>query len=468
MDQVIRKIKKHYHFIGIGGIGMGAIAEILLQQGENVSGSDLRENQIVAQLRLKGAKIWIGHSSQNIKNPDFLVYSSAISECNLELREAKNRGIVILRRAEMLAILMKDYIGITVAGAHGKTTTTSMIAKLLTDANLSPTTAVGGILTGTSNNASLGSGKYFVSEADESDGSFLCFSPNYSIITNIDFEHVDYYKNWDNIIDAYRRYIKRTELGGVIFGYGEDARLVELLRASNTSFKTYGFTAENDIFAEDVFLGNFTSKFQCVNKDSVLGEVQLSVPGKHNIANALACISLGLNLLIDFDIIRNSLRSYQGVRRRFQLLGKVDDVMVVDDYAHHPTEIKYVLQTARLMHPERLIVIFQPHRYSRLKFLKDDFVQSLMNCDYLIVTDIYAACEEPLEDISSQILCDEIREKVDIPVLYIKKENLMDSLRTIINGGDLLLTLGAGDITDVAHDFFQILSQKVKPVKVFN
>lgn len=449
---------------------MGALATLLIDKGYIVSGSDVRANQVTQRLKERGADIFMGHARQNIEGADRVVFSSAISDGNPELMEARKQDIPVLQRAKLLAELMGGHIGITVAGAHGKTTVSSMVANLMTHAGLQPTTAVGGIVNGTRAHARLGKGKYFVTEVDESDGSFLYFSPHYSIITNIDFEHIDYYHDWQSILDAYREFIGKTADGGVVLAYGDDERLVPLIKEIGQVHKTYGFSPENDVYATELIFDHFESRFDCIVNGENLGQVILNVPGRHNVANALACIILGLSLAIDFDVIRESLKEYKGVQRRFQLKDTVDDVWVIDDYAHHPTEIKAILETALLFkqslqdssadsRDNELITIFQPHRYSRVKGLMEEFAESLVHSDQLIVTDIYAASEQPIEGITAEKLCERIGAFTNKPVQYLPKEKIIEHLLRMVKPRDVVLTLGAGDITRVADDFVEALKE---------
>lgn len=464
-------MNKHYHFIGIGGIGMGALASLLLDKGYHVSGSDARANQVTARLAERGAEIFLGHDAGHIGGADCVIFSSAITAGNPELREARHRNIPIMQRAKLLAELMEGYIGITVAGAHGKTTTTSMAANLLMRCGLRPTTAVGGIVNGSPSHAHTGEGKYFVTEVDESDGSFLNFSPHYSIITNIDFEHVDYYHNWPNILRAYRGFIDKTAGQGMVIIYGDDERLSQLLRESGRNFRTYGFAPRNDVYAADMSFDHFNSKFNCNIGGRDYGQVVLNVPGRHNVANAMACISLGLSLSLDFAAIVGSLKEFHGVQRRFQLKGRVDDVWVIDDYAHHPTEIKNTLATAELFKqsiasslPGRqandLIAVFQPHRYSRVNGLMEEFAESLTRCDHLIVTDIYAAGEQPIPGVTAEKLCERIRSLTDKPVRYLPKNEIVDYLLSLVKPHDLVMTLGAGDITRLSDELTEALKKQ--------
>ena len=444
-------VYQHYHFVGIGGIGMGALASLLLDQGRQVSGSDLAENYVIKQLKEKGARIFIGHNRQNIKGTDVVIFSSAIDPKNSELAEAKKDRIPIFPRAELLADLMKGHIGVTIAGAHGKTTTTSMVSHLLMKAGLEPTIAIGGIVQGTGSHACLGKGNYFVAEVDESDGSFLKFSPVYSIITNMDFEHVDYYHNWENILKAYREFMAKTAEDGCIFACGEDERLLKLLKESKKKFRTYGLSSKFDVSASNIQLSE-GSAFDCVIDGQKQGTVSLIIPGEHNVLNALACVSLGFELSIDFKTIRDSLKEFQGVKRRLQLKGEIDGIKVMDDYAHHPTEIEMTLKAAQFLKKNRLIVVFQPHRFTRIKFLEKEFAQSLKFCDHLIVTDIYAASEKPIAGIDAQRLVEQIKKISSVPVVYLKRSEIVSHILETARPGDLVLTMGAGDITYVADD----------------
>jgi UDP-N-acetylmuramate--alanine ligase len=454
---------KHYHFIGVGGIGMGALACLVLAKGGKVSGSDLKDNAMTRRLQEYGAKIVIGHQAENIKGADCVIFSSAVSRSNPELQAAFAQGIPILRRAELLAELMEQHIRITIAGAHGKTTTTSMIGSLLHKADLHPTVAVGGIRNAECSNADLGSGKYFVAEADESDGSFLCYSPHYSVITNIDYEHIDYYLTWDNILMAYRKFILRTQPEGVVIACGDDARLRALVSETGCKAVLYGFGEQNDALARNIQKGSgkdYFSSFECWVRGKNWGRILLAVPGEHNVLNALACACLGLELGIKFSVIQKSLLSFQGVNRRFQRIGQANGITVFDDYGHHPTEIRATLRAAQDIKPQRLITIFQPHRYTRTKYLMDDFVKSLPLSDVLIVTDIYAASEQPIEGVSSQILFERIQQTGYRDVIYLGRESIVQHLLEIAKPGDWILTLGAGDVYQIGEQFLQAVQNK--------
>ncbi len=436
---------------------MGSLASLMLSKGYAVSGSDIKESQMTSNLRQQGAEIFIGHDAGNLKRADCVIYSSAIGEENPEMREALRKEIPIKKRAELLAQFVNSQTGITVAGAHGKTTTTAMVAHLLMHAGFDPSIAVGGIVNGTAYHARLGAGKYFVAEVDESDGSFLFFKPFYSVVTNIDFEHLDYYHNWENILQAYRAFIGQTKAGGYVFAYAQDLRLKDLISAAKIPAVTYGQSPEDDLCAQNISLDGYSTSFDCVFAGKKLGQLQLKIPGVHNVLNALACIGVGLKLGIDFAVIQKSLSEYQGVKRRFQLKADINGILVVDDYGHHPTEIISTLQAARSFKRKRIVTVFQPHRYSRTQYLLQEFVQSLSLSDYLVLTDIYAASEKPLEGASTEELYKKIKERNVLPVVYLKKEDIVKHLLREIRDGDLVIILGAGDITWVGDDFVREL-----------
>ncbi|HCI45560.1 MAG TPA: UDP-N-acetylmuramate--L-alanine ligase [Candidatus Omnitrophica bacterium] len=447
-------MKEHYHFIGIGGIGMGALAILLLKKGYKVSGSDLRENQMTRDLRKQGARVTIGHAKENIAGADFVIFSSAVAQDNPELQQARDKKIPVMQRAQLLVELMRGQTAITVAGAHGKTTTTSMISNMLIKAGLRPTTAIGGMVTSgpSGYQASLGEGKYFVAETDESDGSFLKFSPKYSVITNIDFEHIDYFHDWDGILRAYARFIGRTARDGLLIACGDDGNLRGLLAQSLCPVRTYGFGPDNDVTAQNISLDASGARFECLLQGKSLGTIQLQVPGKHNVVNAMACVALGLHLGIGWEVIRASLGEYTNVQRRFQIKAKFGDIWVVDDYAHHPTEIKATLAAARQMGRKRVLAIFQPHRYTRVQSLWDEIAKSFFGLDYLILTDIYAASEKPIEGITSAKLKERIEQENPCPVVYLDKKDVARHVIDLATPGDLVIVLGAGDITYVADE----------------
>ncbi|MCK9431728.1 MAG: UDP-N-acetylmuramate--L-alanine ligase [Candidatus Omnitrophica bacterium] len=444
-------MKKTYHFIGIGGIGMSGIAHLMLESGYRVSGSDLKETPALRRLEEKGARIFLGHREENVSGQDAVVYSSAISGGNPELLRARSLGIPLIKRAEALAELMKEKTAITVAGSHGKTTTTSLVSFMLLEAGLCPTAAIGGILKNISANACLGKGEFFVAEADESDGSFLSYRPKYSIITNIDREHLDYYRDFEHELETFSCFLRRTSPEGCVFACADDPHLAGLLKDYRGRRLLFGLNKEADIYADNIVFEGLLSEFDCHLKGRELGRFRLALGGRHNISNSLAVIALGLELGISPEDIRRSLRDYKGAGRRLEVKFRDSRYMVIDDYAHHPSEIKATLAAAENLKAKRRIVIFQPHRYSRTRLLLDDFAGSFPAADYLVVTDIYAASEEPIEGVNSLSLRDKIKECYpDKKVIYLPKEEIVPHLLGMLREGDLIMVLGAGDIVKVS------------------
>ncbi|MDP2831538.1 MAG: UDP-N-acetylmuramate--L-alanine ligase [Candidatus Omnitrophota bacterium] len=451
-------MKKYYHFIGIGGIGMSGIAHLLLKSGFRVSGSDLKENRMTQQLASEGAKIFLGHHARNITVQDVVVYSSAIGEDNCELRQAKILGISSIKRAQALAELMQEKTVITVTGSHGKTTTTSLISCMLLEAGLCPTVAIGGILNNINANACLGSGELFVAEADESDGSFLNYEPKYSIITNIDHEHLDYYHNFNNELDTFKLFIKRTQAGGCVFACSDDPNLLNIMRAYEGKCVFFGLNSPADIYAKNIVFNQLLSDFDCYFKDKFISRFHLALGGRHNISNALAVIGLGLELGIDSKQIGSSLAGYKGAGRRLEIKFQSDKYLVIDDYAHHPAEIKATLEAIVNLKVKRKVVVFQPHRYTRMQLLLDDFAKSFAQADYLIITDIYAASEQPIEGVNALGLLNKIKEFDPAKeVLYLAKKDILPHILGMIRDGDLVMTLGAGDIVGVSDALAQEL-----------
>ncbi len=446
----VKTVIKRYHFIGVGGMGMGNLALLMLAKGFEVSGSDLKESELIRQLRDKGAKIFIGHDIRNLQGADCVVYSSAIKTDNPEMFQSVSQHIPLMRRAELLAQLLNKEVGVTVAGAHGKTTTSSMAAYLLINAGMKPTTAVGGIVNQGDYNANLGIGRHMVAEVDESDGSFLYFAPHFSIITNMDMEHLDYYHTWEKIQEAYVKFVDRTVPNGIVICCGDDGVLRGIVEKSGKRFTTYGFGGDNDWIATNIHLDASGSSYDGYYKGNFVGRFELMIPGKHNVLNSLAIVALGHELKIEMSVILKTLKTFQGVQRRFQRKGEVDGVLVVDDYGHHPTEIAATLQTAKTLDRKRLVVVFQPHRYSRTEALMDEFAGCFNLADHLILMDIYAASEKPIEGVTTAALMDRIREKRPQHLSYFKKDQVVDHLSSFVQPGDLVLTLGAGDVTQLS------------------
>lgn len=440
-------MNKHYHLIGIGGIGMSGIAQLFLRRGIQVSGSDLKESKITEELRKLGAKVFIGHNPANIKGTDLVIYSSAVKEENPEIVEAKRLDVPLIKRAEALAELMKEKIVITVCGSHGKTTTTSLASYLLLEAGLLPTVAIGGILININANTSLGDGKFFVAEADESDGSFLYYKPNYSIITNIDYEHLDYYKEFKNVINIFNEFLNRTEEDGCVFCCSDDLNLKNLLKDYKNRHVLFGLKGDADIYPRNIKINGLSSEFDCFYKDKFIDKFQLALGGMHNISNALSVIALGLELKIDLRFIKKALSNYQGTCRRLEIKFSDKKYLVIDDYAHHPTEIRATLAAIKNLKFDRMIAIFQPHRYTRTKLLLDEFGKSFDLADYIVITDIYPASEPPLEGVSSRCVYDKIKEcNPDKKIRFLSKEEIVGHILEIIKPKDLIITLGAGDI----------------------
>ncbi|HNW39246.1 MAG TPA: UDP-N-acetylmuramate--L-alanine ligase [Candidatus Omnitrophota bacterium] len=451
-------MKKYYHFIGIGGIGMSGIAHLMLKSGFRVSGSDLNGNRITQQLASQGAKIFLGHSAQNISDQDAVVYSSAIAKDNPEVVQARVLGIPLVKRAQALAQLMQQKTAITVAGSHGKTTTTSLISYMLMQAGLCPTVAIGGILNNIQTNACLGSGEFFVAEADESDGSFLNYSPKYSIITNIDHEHLDYYHDFNNELDTFRLFIKRTLPEGCVLACFDDPNLMEVMRSYKGRKVFFGLNSSADIYAKNIMFDQLLSDFDVYFNNKFISRFHLALGGKHNISNALSVIALGIELGIDLKHIRSSLQGYKGAGRRLEVKFRNDQYLVIDDYAHHPSEIKATLSAAANLKVQRKVVVFQPHRYSRTQLLLNDFAGAFDQADYLIITDIYAASEQPIPGVDAQGLLNKIKQACpQKEVIYLPKEKILSHILGILREGDLIMTLGAGDIVKVSDALAQEL-----------
>jgi len=440
---------------------MSGIAQILLQSGIKVSGSDLKENIITAELKRCGAQIFIGHDSENINGADLVIYSSAIKEDNPEMTGARNKGIPIIKRAQALAELMKEKVVITVTGSHGKTTTTSLTSFLLLEAGLNPSVAIGGILRNINTNAYFGNGKFFVAEADESDGSFLYYQPKYSIITNIDREHLDYYKDFDKEVDAFREFLGRTQENGCVFGCNDDPVIKKLLQGYKNRYVLFGLEKSAQIYPGNIKLNNLTSEFDCFKSGKSLGRFHLALGGLHNISNALSVIALGLELGVGLEVIKSTLANYKGAKRRLETKFDARGILVVDDYAHHPTEIRATLAAAKNLKKERIIAVFQPHRYSRTKLLLDEFGASFDSADYVIITDIYPASEPPIEGLSGRSVHDKIKEYASgKTVKFLPKAEIIEHVLKIIKPNDLVITLGAGDIVRVSDELAERLQNQ--------
>lgn len=445
----------HIHFVGIGGIGMSGIAELLLNLGYKVSGSDLASTVITRRLAQLGGTIFQGHGPEQIKGADVVVVSSAVGEDNPEVVAAKEAVVPVIPRAEMLAELMRLKYSIAVAGAHGKTTTTWIIASVLDQGGLDPTVVIGGKLDSLGTNARLGQGEFIVAEADESDGSFLRLTPTIGVVTNVNAEHLDFYGNLEKIKEVFLDFINKVPFYGMAVVCLDNEGIQDLIPKIEKRFITYGMTSQADYQAKDMTFEGLTSRYHIAYRGEALGMVHLNLPGIHNVYNSMASIAVGMELGIPFDTILNALKDIEGVQRRLEVKGTGDGVTVVDDYGHHPTEIKLTLQAVRQCWPDRrIIVVFQPHRYSRIAMLFDDFTRAFYQADSLVVLPIYAAGETPIENVDSQRLCEGIRQHGHKDVVFRDgQDEVVSYLKKILRQRDVLLTLGAGDVWQVGEKF---------------
>ena len=447
------------HFVGIGGVGMSGIAEILLTLGYRVTGSDRRRNETVERLEQMGAKVFIGHAASNVEGAHVVVYSSAISRDNVELVTAHNRQIPIIPRAEMLAELMRLKYGIAVAGTHGKTTTTSLVGAVLAEGRYDPTIVVGGRVTNLGSNARLGQGDYLVAEADESDGSFLKLAPTIAVVTTIDAEHLDHYRTLDAIREAFVAFVNKVPFYGSAVLCLDQPNIQMLLPRLEKRVITYGLESGADLVARRLQLAGMTSRFDVYQRGTLLGDCLLQIPGRHNVLNALAAVAVGLDLEIPFLTIQKALAGFAGVQRRFQIRGTAAGVTVVDDYGHHPAEIRATLAAAKAGFDSRVVTVFQPHRYSRTQHLREEFLTAFNQADVLIVMDIYPAGESPIPGVSAADLADGIRAHGHRNVTFLGSDRtrLVDYVCEISRPGDLVLTLRAGDVSQLGPDILRRL-----------
>jgi len=422
---------------------MSGIAEVLLTLGYRVTGSDARRSDTVERLERLGAKVYLGHEAAHV-----VVYSSAVARDNVEVQAARQRGVPVIGRAEMLAELMRLKYGIAIAGTHGKTTTTSMVAAVLGAGGFDPTVVVGGRVHGLGANARLGQGEFLVAEADESDGSFLKLSPTIAVVTTVDAEHLDHYADLDAIVSAFLTFVNKVPFYGAAVVCLDDQNLQRMIPRIDKRVVTYGLEAGADLMARRLSFAEMRSEFEVVHRGKSLGPVTLQVPGRHNVLNALAAAAVGLDLEMPFDKIQTALASFAGVQRRFQIRGEAQGVLVVDDYGHHPAEVRATLAAAQAGFDRRVITVFQPHRYSRTQHLWNDFLTAFYQSDVLIVMDIYAAGEAPIEGVHARDLADGIAAHGHREVLYLGGDRaaIVDYLYESTRAGDLVLTLGAGDV----------------------
>ena len=449
MDLEYRKI----HFVGIGGVGMSGIAQILLQSGCDVSGSDLNESPLIEHLRSLGARIFIGHEASHLGQAQAVVFSSAVAGENPELEDARSGGLPLIHRGQMLAMLMEFRKGISICGTHGKTTTTALVSQLLGDAGLDPTVVVGARLQTLGSNARLGQGEWMVAEADESDRSFLELSPDWVVITNIDLDHMDEYRDMDDLGQAFLQHMNSVPAQGQVIACGDDPGLSALLKKVHRPVITYGLNPGTDFRAQEAELSWVKSSFDCWERDQLLGRIELPVPGRHNLLNALAAVAVGQMLKVPFSVVQQSLAAFQGAERRLQWKGEKEGVWVVDDYGHHPAEVRVTLEACSKA-GRRLVVVFQPHRYSRTQHLMGELDSCFADADQLYLMDIYPAGEPPIPGVTSEALARRISRRREVTYLGSRRE-LLDSLREETQPGDLLLTLGAGDVWEIGEAFLE-------------
>ncbi|MCD8493004.1 MAG: UDP-N-acetylmuramate--L-alanine ligase [Geovibrio sp.] len=461
MTEVFGKVR-NIHFIGIGGIGMSGLAEILHSMGFKITGSDIADSANCKRLRAMGIKVFVGHLAENAVGADAVVYSSAVRSSNPELIYARENFVPVIKRGEMLAELMRMKYSIAIAGSHGKTTTTSMVAEIFNKAELDPTVVVGGILNRRDSNALKGNSNIMIAEADESDKSFLMLQPTVAVITNIDFEHTDTYATMDEVKDSFRDFASRVPFYGLNVLCLDDANTAELIKRIDRRFVTYGLSAQADVHSADIEKHGFAVSFGVVIHGKNMGRINLNFPGEHNVQNALAAIAVATEFDIPFRVCKKALEEFEGVQRRLTVRYDSNCCTVLDDYGHHPTEIKTTLKAIREAYgSRRIVVVFQPHRYSRTQTLMNEFSRCFFDADRLFITDIYAASEEPIEGITAQALVKEIKERGFKDVHYLPSFD--DIYRYLEESGcdnSLILTQGAGSITRFSGELSAWLEQK--------
>ncbi|CAN5730746.1 UDP-N-acetylmuramate--L-alanine ligase [soil metagenome] len=463
---------RHAHFVGIGGIGMSGLAEILRTMDFDVSGSDLKPNDNTRRLETMGVRVDVGHRAENVQGADVVVYTSAVSSQNPEIARARALEIPIISRGEMLAELMRVKYCVTIAGSHGKTTTTSMVATVLRQAGLDPTVVVGGKVNALGSNARLGLGDLFVAEADESDGSFLRLSPTIAVVTNIDPEHLDHYGTHEKVKDAFVQHANQVPFYGLCVLCIDHPHVQEILPRIQRRHVTYGLARQADYRAKNLRFEGLETHFTAYRRDQLLGEFVVHMPGAHNVQNALAVIAAADELEVPLDVTRDAIASFHGVQRRFTVLGqptitrdgKTGDVLVIDDYGHHPAEVEATLDAAQSGFDRRVVVAFQPHRYTRTQALFPEFTRAFNKADVLVVTEVYAAGEAPIEGATGESLADAIHAHGHHSVVYVKeKRAIKDKLLEIVRPGDIVISLGAGDINASARELLSALMAESKP-----
>jgi len=453
---------QHIFMIGIGGAGMSGIAEVLLNLGHQVAGSDLKETLVTKRLESLGATIYYGHDRKHVQDVDVVVYSSAVTFDNPEITTAREKMIPIIPRAEMLAELMRMKYGIAIAGTHGKTTTTSLVASVLAEGRIDPTVIIGGKLNIFGSNAKLGQGDFLVAEADESDGSFLKLSPTITVVTNIDTDHLDFYQDLESLRRAFEDFNNKIPFYGVNILCLDDGNIQNLIPQLKKRHITYGLNPQADYQAREIVFEGLTSTFQVFYHGEKLGEFVLRIPGVHNIQNSLAAIAVGRELGVEIMSIQKGIEEFRGVERRFQIQGETEGIIVVDDYGHHPTEIKVTLNAMKQVWADRrLVVVFQPHRFSRTQILFKDFLTAFYQVDHLVLTDIYPAGEKPLEGVNAKALYQGIKDHGHKSVVFCSNaEKIIVHLLKELKPSDVVLTLGAGDVWKVGSELLQRLQRR--------
>ncbi|MDO4179333.1 MAG: UDP-N-acetylmuramate--L-alanine ligase [Phascolarctobacterium sp.] len=452
------------HFIGIGGAGMSALAYILIKRGYEVSGSDLNASRMSAHLAEEGALVYMGHDACQVYDADCVVVSTAIHADNPELVEAQRKGLPVLHRSDVLAALLNDGEGVAVAGAHGKTSTTSMIGCIAVEANIDPTVIIGGEVSALGGNARNGQGPHVIAEADESDGSFLKFYPALEVITNIEDDHLDHYGTEENIYQAFKQFVGNLKPGGKAILCVDNEKIQRLVKETDRDIITYGIAGvKADYIADEITYDTNGTAYKLYHQGKFICDVKLIVPGRHSVLNSLGAFAAAREIGIDKEIILASLAKFGGAKRRFETKGKVNGIWVVDDYAHHPTEIGVTIKAALQTKPKRLLAVFQPHRYTRTQLLFDDFCKCFEGCDTLLVTDIYAASEASIPGVNSAALVEGIKKATGQDVLYIPQLSKAEVwFEENAKEGDLIITIGAGNVVNVGEDLVRELERKNK------
>ena len=452
------------HFIGIGGAGMSALAYVLIKRGYDVSGADLNAGHMSAHLAEEGAMVYMGHDACQVDDADAVVVSTAIHANNPELVAAKAKGLPVLHRSDVLAALLNNAKGVAVAGAHGKTTTSAMISCIAAESGIDPTIVIGGEVTSLGGNARNGAGPYVVAEADESDGSFLKFYPHLAVVTNIEDDHLDHYGTEENIYKAFKQFLGNITEGGKAILCADNAKVRRLAQETDKTVLTYGIEGEDaDFVAKNITYGVNGTTYDLYCHNELLTQVHFIVPGRHNVLNSMGAFVAAREMGIAMEKILASLAKFGGAKRRFETKGKIEGVWIVDDYAHHPTEIGVTLKAARQTQPKRLLCVFQPHRYTRTQLLFDEFCASFVGCDELIIVDIYAAGEDPIEGVSSAKLAEGIHAATGQKVQYIPRlAKAEEYLQAQAQAGDLIMTIGAGDVFKIGEELVRELERNAK------